>query len=220
MALPIAITKTLSVAADDDGICTSQTPGAAGDMTINGALASGGVASLTSQRRVLFTFAADETGHTFTIDGTQLGGATIRDTLAGTTAGTAYTSLDFLTVTRVAISAAATGAIKVGTNGVGSTQWLMPNDHITPFAIGFGVEVTGTVNYTVQHTFENPLEQVASNFPPSDAIIPVAFNHAVVASQTTNADGNYAFPCRGIRCTINSGTGTIKFTSIQAGIRV
>lgn len=220
MALPIRLTKSLA-AADDDGICASQTPGAAGNLTINGALVSGGVATLDTSRRVLLTFAADETGHNFTVYGTLRNtGALIQETIAGTTAGTVYSTLDFYKVTRVAIDAAATGAIKVGTNGVGATHWILTNYNISPFAIGFEVEVTGTLNYTVQSTGDNPLDQVQNNFPPNVVKIPVPFDHPTVAAQTTSKDGNYAFPPGGgIRLLINSGTGSAVFVVTQAGIR-
>lgn len=220
MALPIRITKTLA-AASDTAIALSQTPGGAGNLTLNGALVVAGVAILDTSRRVLLTFAADETGHNFTIYGTLANtGAAISEVIAGTTPGTAYTTQDFKTVTRVAISAAATGAIKVGTNGIGSTHWILTNYNISPFAVGFEVEVTGTLNYTVQSTGDNPLDQVQSNFPPNVVKVPVAFDHPTVAAQTSSKDGNYAFPPGGgIRLLINSGTGTAVFCVTQAGIR-
>ncbi len=218
MGLPITLAKTLATA-DDDGISLSQTPLAAGDLTITGALATGGVADLGSQRRVILTFAADETGHTFVVYGTQVGGAAIQETIAGTTAGIVSSTLDFLTVTRISISAAATGALKAGTNGVGATRWLLMNYDIDPFAVGFVVGVTGTVNYTVQFTDDDPQNQVQINFPPNTVLIPTALDHPTIAAQTTSQAGNFAFPCRAIRCLINSGSGSIRFQVAQAGIR-
>jgi len=90
--------------------------------------------------------------------------------------------------------------------GVGSSAWI-PVDYIqAPFQIGFGVVVTGTVDYTIQHTFDDV-------FNPT--VTPVAFDHPVVAAQTTNQDGNYAFPIRAIRVTVNSGTGSAALTVLQ-----
>lgn len=101
-------------------------------------------------------------------------------------------------------------AIEVTQTGVGSSDWLPLNIHITPFAIGFGVVVDGVVDYTVQHTFDDVQD-------PS--VTPVAFDHDTVASLTANEDGNYAFPVRAIRITVNSGAGSVRFRSIQAGIK-
>ena len=86
--------------------------------------------------------------------------------------------------------------------GAGSTNVAVTDYYVSPFNIGFGVVVTGTVNYTVQHTFDG------TNW----------FNHPTIASQTTNQDGNYAFPILQVRLTVNSGTGTAAMTLIQAGL--
>lgn len=94
--------------------------------------------------------------------------------------------------------------------GTGSSDWIPLNIHITPFAIGFGVETTGTVNYTVQHTFDDVEDA---------SVTPLVFDHETVAAQTSSQDGNYAFPVRAIRVTVNSGAGTARLRSIQAGIR-
>jgi hypothetical protein len=99
--------------------------------------------------------------------------------------------------------------IVIAKTGEGSTN-PVPMDHYrTPFNVGFGVVVSGTVNYTIQHTFDNV---------QNAAITPTWFNHPVIASQTANADGNYAFPVTAIRLTVNSGAGTATATIVQAGM--
>lgn len=95
----------------------------------------------------------------------------------------------------------------VSKTGVGSSSPLVMNTNISPFNVGFGVSVTGTVNYTVQHTFDDP----AVGFT-------TWFSHPTVASQAANADGNYAFPVTGIKVLVNSGSGTATLELIQAGI--
>ena len=86
------------------------------------------------------------------------------------------------------------------------------NLNTSPFNVGFGVTVTGTINYTVQHTFDNVW---SDTFDPTTA---VWFDHPTIASQSTNKDGNYAFPVTGIRIKGNSGGGTAVLTLLQAGI--
>ena len=95
----------------------------------------------------------------------------------------------------------------VSKTGVGSSSSLVMNTNISPFNVGFGVTATGTVNYTVQHTFDDP----AVGFT-------TWFSHPTVASQAANADGNYAFPVTGIKVLVNSGAGTATLNLIQAGI--
>ena len=95
----------------------------------------------------------------------------------------------------------------VSQTGTGSTSALVMNTDISPFNVGFAVLVTGTVNYTVQHTFDDPAVGFSTWFP-----------HSTVASQASNQDGNYAFPVTGVRLTVNSGGGTATLKLIQAGI--
>ena len=57
-------------AADADGICASQTPLAAGALTINGALATGGVATIAVPARITITSAGNDSTNTFVVVGT------------------------------------------------------------------------------------------------------------------------------------------------------
>jgi len=224
---PIYVSKTLA-AADDNGICASQTPGAAGNMTINGVLASGGVATLDTQRIVLFTFAADETGTNFTVYGADDNGVSLQETVAGT-ATTAVTTQSFKTVTRIAISAAAAGAIIVGTNGVGATPWQIISNAMTPTGLGIGITVSGTVDFTWQYTFEdpsgtypNPAAATSGYINPAqpNAItkFPTAWNLTALAAKSANTDSSRSSPIYAWRLQINSGTGTAQATVVQAGI--
>lgn len=212
MGVPITRTKALTVAADDDGISTSQSPLAGGNLTITGALATAGVANLTSQRRVLFTFAADESARTFVVYGTNQSGASIQETVAGTTAGTTYTNLDFLTVTRISIDAASAGAIKVGTNGIGSGSWQSVNSFITPPNIGVQFVLTGTANWTLQGTNMDP------NSLPSGVTYPPTFDHPTLTGLSANTQGTWNDAISFFRTTINSGTGSVQMTYVQSGL--
>ena len=97
--------------------------------------------------------------------------------------------------------------ITVSKTASGSTNPIPMLLFVTPFNVGIGVKVSGTVNYTVQHTFDDP----ASGFS-------TWFSHPTIASETTNQDGNYAFPVTGIKLLVNSGDGTATLKLIQAGI--
>lgn len=95
----------------------------------------------------------------------------------------------------------------VSKTGTGSSSAIVMNTNVTPFNVGFGVIVTGTVDYTVQHTFDDP----AVGFT-------TWFSHPTVAGESTNQDGNYAFPVTGIKLLVNSGDGTATLKLVQAGI--
>jgi archaellum component FlaF (FlaF/FlaG flagellin family) len=96
--------------------------------------------------------------------------------------------------------------------GAGSTAPVPLDTYRSPFNIGMGIKVSGTVNYTVQHTFDDVF---ASDYVASSG---TWFNHPVLASLAANADGNYAFPCTAIRLTVNSGDGSATLTVVQAGM--
>ena len=95
----------------------------------------------------------------------------------------------------------------VSKTGTGSSSSLVMNTNISPFNVGFGVVVSGTVNYTVQHTFDDPAVEFTT-----------WYSHPTIASKTDNQDGNYAFPVTGVKVLVNSGSGTATMNLIQAGI--
>lgn len=95
----------------------------------------------------------------------------------------------------------------VSKTGTGSSSALVMNTNISPFNVGFGIVVSGTVNYTVQHTFDDP----AVGFT-------TWYAHPTIAAKTDNQDGNYAFPVTGIKVLVNSGDGSATMNLIQAGI--
>ena len=95
----------------------------------------------------------------------------------------------------------------IAKTGTGSSSALVMNTNISPFNVGFGVVVTGTANYTVEHTFDDPAVEFTTWFP-----------HPTVFELDASADGNYAFPVTGVRLTVNSGGGTATMNLVQAGI--
>lgn len=99
--------------------------------------------------------------------------------------------------------------VVVTQQGAGSSA-TVPLDHYqNPFQVGIGVVVSGTVNYTIQHTFDDIFDA---------AVTPTWFSHPTLASLAANADGNYAFPIRAVKVLVNSGTGSATATVIQAGM--
>lgn len=98
--------------------------------------------------------------------------------------------------------------VTISQTGAGSTQ-LIPLDRFqNPFNVGIGVVVDGTVNYTVQHTFDDVYDT---------SVTPTWFPHASLVTQTTSMDGNYAFGITATRLTVNSGAGSATMTIVQSG---
>jgi hypothetical protein len=208
---PALISKTLA-AASVNNIAQSQTPGAAGNLTLNGSAVAGGVATLDTQRQVLISQAADETGHTFTVYGATDSGAAISEAVAGSSGASVHTVQSFKTVTRVAISAAATGALQVGTNGVGAAPWkILDTAAQSPMNLGLAVIVSGTVNYTVNYCYDDPNSPVVATGP-------TAFSLSALAAKATTLDSNITFPVMAVQLQINSGTGTATLVVLEQGI--
>lgn len=211
MGLPSSVVKTLA-AASANNISLSQSPGAAGNLLINGSAASGGVATLDTQRRVIITSAGNDSGRTFTVYGTNQTGNQISESIAGANVGAAATLSGFLTVTRISVDAATAAAVTAGTNGVGSTPWQTMNWHIAPFQVTVAVIVSGTVNYTVEYTYDDP------NNLPAGITQPGIFSPTAMTAQTTTLDGSLVGPVAAVRLTINSGAGSVRFITLQSDI--
>jgi len=97
----------------------------------------------------------------------------------------------------------------ISQTGTGSTAWIPLDYKQSPFNVGFGVLATGTVTYTLEHTFDDIFDTT---------VTPTVFAHSTVAGQTANANSNYAFPVRAVRVTVTAGTGEAKLTLLQ-GLR-
>jgi hypothetical protein len=86
-------------------------------------------------------------------------------------------------------------------------------DHyISPFATTLSVLVDGTVDYTVQYTFDQVFENGWTGSVGNWV------NHPSLSAKTATLDSNLAYPATAVRIVLNSGSGSVRFTVIQAGI--
>ena len=190
-----------------NGIALSQTAAGAGNVTLNGSLVSGGVATFDVARPVAITSTSDLSLLTFTIIGTSRYGYSLTVTKTGPNNTTVYTSQDFLTVTSITISGSTSGnSFTIGTNDVVATQWYV-GDFKTGKPLMGVIKVTGTLNYTVQFTQKDLNDQtltVAQQiarlqnpdvFPSSDI---------TVVNATTSQATTFIFPPPGARVLLNS----------------
>lgn len=210
---PVTLTKVLPTASAA-GICKGQTLAAAGNLTLDGTLVSGGVADLGTQRRVAFISAGDDSKATATLYGTREGGAVINEALPLTNKGTATTVLDFLNVATIAVDSKIASTVTVGTSGTGSTPWIMPNFHLTPFDLTLNTELTGSVTYNLETTQDDYWTPPRSNYD----VTPQPNVYEVVQGATAAAVNVLNTAVTGYRLTITSGTGTLAAQGTQAGI--
>lgn len=210
---PVQVTVGPLATASATSICASQTPTAL--FTINGSLASGGVATLDTARRVLITPAGNESANTFTVNGTNASGVPQTEIIAGQNATAFYTNLDFKTVTSITLASAASGAITVGTNSVASSAWVRLDEWASPM-VAIQCTVTGTVTYTVQQTLQDPNSPTSPIAPYSVTWLNSADSAAVNAS--TSIQTSYQYSPIFARVTVTAGTGSVSAIFSQAGV--
>ena len=209
---PVTVTVGPLATASANNICLSQTPTAA--FTLNGALVTSGVATLDTPRRVLFTTVSNESAKTITIVGTDWNYAPQTEVITGPNATTGYTNLDFRTVTSITISAAAAGAITVGTNTIASSMWVRL-DSWALAQVALQCTVTGTVSFTVQQTLQDPNS-------PTNPVLPylmtwINTSDTAAVNAIASIQTNYGYAPIFAKITLNSGSGSVSSVISQLG---
>jgi len=180
------------------------------NVALNGTLVnSAGVAVLATPQRVLITTADSTTK--FTIAGTSASG-TIQSEVVTSNGTSVQSVLDYATVTSITSNQAPTAALTVGTNGVGSTPWVR-TDEWADAQLSIQCDVTGTVNYTVQASNDDPNDP--TNPTTASAMTWIASNDANVVNATAAALSNFLFSPRYVRVLLNSGSGSVTATVTQ-----
>lgn len=208
---PIVSSLTV-LAAVNNAVCADQTRATAGALTINGANASGGVATFTAAYAVSVTSTGDDSPRTYTVTGTNSVGVVISETITGPNTTTVFTTMAFRTVTGVSVVGGGTvGTVRVGFGSFAVTPPI-PLDYQGRPEVSLQVVVTsGTPTWTVQQT----LDDVQNNATPT------WFNHpdTNMVSQTVNRQGNYAYIPTAVRLRINAAAAGATLTVIQAGLQ-
>lgn len=202
---PQTISRTLA-AADADAIATTQTPGGAGPLTLTAT-----PVVLDVQRKVLITPAGADAARTFTVTGRDGSGNEITEDVAGANnPATSSSVLDFLEIDSVVVDAATAAAIEVGTSAIGASV-PVPLDYIqNPFSVGLFLEITGTVDVTVQFT--------GDDIRANGGVGPFNWlDHPDLTNVVADADAAYVAPVSATRLLTNSGTGDAVNRIIQAG---
>ena len=125
---------------DDDGVCVEQAKGTAGNLNINGAWASGGVAA--HPYGVLFypriDLSQSNPGVTFTITGTDWAGDPQEVQVVSGAGTTLNPNVNIKTINQVALSAGITGTVKVGSYNPDPPPWVIPQGNCLLTGAGNG----------------------------------------------------------------------------------
>ena len=141
---------------DNDGVCVAQAVAGVGALTLNGALVSGGVATMDYARRLDQITAGNDAGITFTYVGTDENGLAQTEVVTGGagTPSTETTTKYFKTITSITASGAAAGNVTIGTTDeLCSPAIVIDARSSSPCTIA--LDVTGTINITVQESFQS-----------------------------------------------------------------
>lgn len=199
---------------DADGLAaTNDSSGAT--LTLDGALTSGGtytsVDGFAHQISILDTATVDQSGATFTVTGTDADGHAQTEAITGPTSGAAVESSKyFKTISSIAIaSGAGSGTVSVGTvDEVASKTYVLP--HSEQNAAVFQVDVTGTINYDIQVTLQDPYTRgLAAPFDFDDQEDLAWVNDGNFGAKTADLLSPLAQPgARAFRIVTNSYTDT------------
>ncbi len=218
------VITTVALVNDPNGAFEDQTTAGAANLVLDGALVSDGVvftygtANTVRQGQLLaIEGTGDNSGVTLTITGTFGGGAQV-ETLLLANSGTATSVKYWTTITQLAVDVAVTGNIEGGFLTASTNPALtlaFKTDYTqSPFNASIGVSVlSGTLDYTVQHTLDLPQDDYGTSTWEADG---TWTNTDGLTAKTVTDNSNYAFPVMGSRLRINSYTsGTVKFTVTQ-----
>lgn len=173
------------------------------------------VATLDVPRRILITPAGNESAKTFTIVGTNSSGMPQTEIISGTNALAFFTNLDFKTVTSISISAAAAGAITVGTTTVAASDWVRL-DEWADSTVAIQCTVSGTATYTVQQTLQDP--NSATNPITAYSVAWLNSSDAAAVNASTTIQTSYQYSPTFARILLTAGTGSVTATFAQNSV--
>jgi hypothetical protein len=179
-----------------------------GTTVANGVLAPSGVAVLDTPRRVIFTSSGNDSGITFTVTGTDVNGNTQTEVVTGSAGVTpSATVLDYKTIGPIVASGASAGTVAIGTTSgpIAASPWVRFDAWVAG-GVAIQVDVSGTINYTVQQTLDDP--NSPTNAVAAASMTWISSADAAVVAATTSQQSNYNFAPIFARVLINSATAT------------
>lgn len=148
---------------------------------------------------LLTTTENDSTGNAI-ITGTDANDQVITETIAWPNTTTKVTTKAYKTVTSINTTIALTANASVGTVGttLSAKDALIPLNFYAGVGLQVAVEITGTINFTVNETFDSIMNYAVT---PDNAVM---FSPTALASKTANTVGQLDVGATGVQIVINS----------------
>jgi hypothetical protein len=175
--------------------------------------------TLDNQRRILITTAASET-ITLTLAGNNKNGDPVTEVIQLAGAGTYQSVLDYYSNLSVVASGASSGNVSIGTNGVASSGWVQMDPGVLGTALAQLI-ATGTVNFTLQYSLDDPNDSNPQNsvIGNPSAVVWTSTNDTAAVGATASVVTNLMFVPVWVRILLNSGSGSVRGTFSQQGGR-
>jgi hypothetical protein len=200
---PIQITTTSFTIADGNGVAAAQQLLAAGDLTLVSS-----TVTLSPPRYVTLTSLGNLSGVLFSITGTAPNGSPQTEVLSGPNANTVTSTMTFATITAISTDGAVGTDVEAGYTQSGYSAWW-PLDIYTPNQVTtISVNVSGTINYSVEYTNEDP-------FDNSIVQLPKAHPNAALTGGSADQTEFTTTLMRAVRFKVNSGDGIARVTVTQ-----
>ena len=160
---------------------------------------------------ILGNASTNHSGKVFTITGADADGVAQVENIAGPNGvATVATTKYFSSITSITVSSS-TGAdtFDLGWTDAAVSPTFPLNWKMSQFQVALGLVLTGTINVTVQHTFDGLHGEYV--------LVPSWFPHSSLIAKTASADGNYAYPVTATRLLVNSASSgaTVAFKIVQ-----
>lgn len=180
-----------------------------------------GIATITQPRRIALTSGGTDTGITFVVTGTDVNGNAQSETVVGADTAAAHTVLSYKTVTSIVASGATASTLIVGsaadsiTGGAAESAWIRLDEWA--FAnVMVQANVSGTANYTVRQTMDDPNSLTNATARASMTWVDSTDSNLVGAS--ASKQGNFAYAPLWMKVVLNSGSGTVTATFGQMNV--
>ena len=154
--------------------------------------------------------ATNHSGKTIVLVGKGANGEDLTETIAAPGSSATVTSTKAFKTLTSATPSATIGAdtFDIGWAATGHTPWVDLDPALLPFAASVALYLTsGSLNFDIQHCYENP--------PTEDSTV---FGQSALAAKTASTDGSFTAPVNAVRVDINSHTSAVfTFLVLQGG---
>lgn len=153
----------------------------------------------------------DHSAKTIVLTGTDANGNTLTETLNAPGTSATVTSTKAFKTLISAVPSATIGAdtFDIGWAATGHTPYFDLNADLASFSASVAVYlVSGSLNFDVQHTYEDTASE--------DSVV---FNHATLTNKSASSDGSYTAPVKAVRVDVNSHTSGVFTLVVLQGER-